>query len=520
MTDRHLTPVLDEAPPDVYAPADWTPPRNGHPVTDLQVPHDHDAERDVLAGILHRPATLDDVTLIVTAEDFHEPAHELIYGAIVALYSTTRPVDITTVANQLATDLRRAGGRGALEQLHYRGTGIVDPGYHAQIVKDISIRRHLHTVGTRIQQLAQTSTATTTVELLDTAADELAAIPRGVPGVDPDTASSWAPVDISDILAGTHTGPVATTFTRRDGKALLYPESVHSISGEPGSGKTWAALIAAAQELEQDHDVIVIDFEDRASSVVNRLLQLGVPPQTLAAHLRYVRPDTALDGPSWKALADAAAGTTLAVIDGITEAMTMHGLSLMDNEDVAKWLELIPRRLADLGPAVVQIDHVVKNADSRGRYAIGGQHKLAGITGVAYKMLTIRSFGRGEKGHAKLVIDKDKHGDVGPNGVTAADVHLDATDPSGALYGWVDSPEIAHDEEGNFRPTNLMKRVSDFLLVNAGPKSLNEIKKGVKGGNDTIPLAVDALIREGHVRVERAGNRTALHYFVTAFEDD
>ena len=229
---------------------------------------------------------------------------------------------------------------------------------------------------------------------------------------------------------------------------------------------------------------------------------------------------TPLDAPGWAALAQAATGTTLAVIDGITEAMTMHGLSLMDNEDVAKWLELIPRRLADLGPAVVQIDHVVKNADNRGRYAIGGQHKLAGITGVAYKMLTIRSFGKGERGQAKLVIDKDKHGDVGPNGMTVAEIHLDATDPSGKLFGWVDSPESAHDEEGNFRPTTLMERVSNFLLVNAGPQSLSAIKAGVKGNDHSIADAVFTLVREGYVATESGPRNATMHRLINPFKDE
>jgi len=191
----------------------------------------------------------------------------------------------------------------------------------------------------------------------------------------------------------------------------------------------------------------------------------------------------------------------------------------MDNEDVARWLALVPKVLADLGPAVVQIDHVVKNAGERGRYAIGGQHKLAGITGVAYKMLTIRSFGRGVKGHAKLVIDKDKHGDVGPNGVTAADLHLDATAEDGTLYAWLDTPGDDHTETGEWRPTGYMTRVSRFLQVNAGANS-NDIKKAVRGKDTHIAAAISALISEGYVRVETGANRSTNHYLETPFEED
>jgi hypothetical protein len=54
--------------------------------------------------------------------------------------------------------------------------------------------------------------------------------------------------------------------------------------------------------------------------------------------------------------------------------MTTEGLALGDNTDVAAWMRLLPKRFAAAGAAVVVIDHVVKNRDDQGRYAIGGQH--------------------------------------------------------------------------------------------------------------------------------------------------
>jgi len=44
---------------------------------------------------------------------------------------------------------------------------------------------------------------------------------------------------------------------------------------------------------------------------------------------------------------------------------------------------------ADTGAGVLMLDHVVKSEESRGRYAIGGQHKLAGLTG--WDLETIRA---------------------------------------------------------------------------------------------------------------------------------
>jgi len=457
-------------------------------------------------------------------KDFYRPRHELIFDTIRNLYDRLEPVDTITVANHLAKtkDLTRAGGAAYLHELINACTTPASTAYYAQIVAEQATLRRLVEAGTRIQALGYTGASNGDLhQLIAAATDELTTIPLTVPGVDhPGVTNTWAPVNLTDILAGDNTqGPVATTLTRRDGKALLYPYAIHSIAGEPGSGKTWAALVAIAQELEAGNNTLFIDFEDRPETIVHRLRALGTTIQAISDHLRYIRPETALNPTSRHLLEQAATSCTIAVIDGITEAMTLHGLSLLDNEDVARWLALVPKILADLGPAVVQIDHVVKNADQRGRYAIGGQHKLAGITGVAYKMLTIRSFGRGVKGHAKLVIDKDKHGDVGPNGVTAADLHLDATSDDGVLYAWLDTPGDDHTETGEWRPTGYMHKVSLFLQITPGANT-NEIVMGVRGKKAHIVSAIQALITEGNVRTETGSNRALHHYIEIPFDQD
>lgn len=482
-------------------------------------PSDLAAERATLGAMLVSRRIIDDVANTVTGPEFYRPGHELIYDAILALHLEGEPADAITVADRLTAtgSLKRAGGAAYLHDL-VNATPIADSGpYYAQIVAEKAAQRRLAEVAARIQQLAYQGASDDLPALYAAAGAALEGAAKWLPAAD-DTTNTWAPVDIAQILASNEKGPTATILTRRDGKALLYPHAVHSVAGEPGSGKTWVALVAVAQELEQGHPALFIDFEDRAATVVGRLRQLGVTDQAIAGGLRYIRPDTALDTNGWRALELAAAGATIAIIDGITEAMAIHGLAINENDDVAKWLHLIPNRLADLGPAVLQIDHVTKNADTRGRYAIGAQHKLAGITGVAYKMLTVKSLGRGAKGQAKLLIDKDKHGDVGPNGLTAADLHHDATDPSGQIYAWLDTPGIDIDDDGHFRPTTLMQRVSDYLASHGGSTS-NAIKGGVRGKGESIADAIDALIREGHIRTEPAPRGGAFHHLVTPFED-
>ena len=75
--------------------------------------------------------------------------------------------------------------------------------------------------------------------------------------------------------------------------------------------------------------------------------------------------------------------------------MTIEGLEIVSNTDVAQWIRMLPKRVARLdGTAVICIDHVTKASETQGRYAIGGQHKLAGTTGAAYRFTTVQPLAR------------------------------------------------------------------------------------------------------------------------------
>lgn len=490
------------------------------PATPTRTPRDL-AERALLGAMLRTPQACADATQALTGPDFHSALYETVWDAIVHLYSRGQPVDTITVANQLGNTLPKVGGQAELEQLHYEGLQVIDARYYADLVAGHAYTARVDQARVRLAQLVEQHGDGDPALLAAAVEDTYARLrDHTIPGVDQATTNSWAPLDFAAVLDGDLTAPTARLLTRRDGKQLLYPGEVHSISGEPGSLKTWVALLAIVQELEAGNNAALIDFEDRAQNVASRLLQIGANPDHLRdpERWRYLRPDVALDPTSKTVLDQAVSGTTITVLDGVTEAMSLHGWSINDNDDVASYVKTLPRRIADQGPAVLQIDHVVKNADNRGRYQIGGQHKLASITGTAMKALVVRSGGRGEHGVVKVVIDKDKHGDVGPSGHTIAEFHLDDTTP-GQTYAWLDHPTASVDDDGNFRPTVLMERVSTFLLATPGSSSLNDIKRGVKGKAESIADAVDALIREGNIRVETGPRGTQLHYLTQAFED-
>jgi 5S rRNA maturation endonuclease (ribonuclease M5) len=321
-------------------------------------------------------------------------------------------------------------------------------------------------------------------------------------------ATSWDPLDLTDVVAGQEAVPAPDLLARTDGECLLYRGRTHTFSGEPETCKGWLLLHAAAQALNAGERVLYIDFEDSASTAVSRLRSLGVGTDAILRRFSYVLPDEPLSDKPLEALdRQLSPPPALAVIDGVTEALALQGFDLRDNGEVAQWLTLLPRRLKMAGSAVALIDHVAKDREARGRFAIGAQHKLAGVD-VAYSVEVVKPFGRGQRGHVKLHVKKDRPGYVRQfaENERAADMHL-ASEQNGGVTITLQTPV---ESRKAFRPTGLMEQVSRAVEATPGitKRSLRGAVSGKK--HDVKDLALEQLIAEGFVRVARDGQ--ALHH--------
>lgn len=252
---------------------------------------------------------------------------------------------------------------------------------------------------------------------------------------------SWAPVDIGSARRGVGAAP-PTVLARSDGACLFYPGKTHSVHGESESGKSWLVQCASAEQLIAGESVLYLDFEDEAGPVAERLILLGVSPEVVDDPTRfvYVHPDQPPATDAERAAFDALLGETytLAIIDGVTDSMGVFGLSTKDNDDVARWQRTLPKAIArETGAAVVCVDHVTKDTDSRGRFALGGQHKMAGLSGAAYLVEMEQPFAAGQAGRASVRVGKDRPGLVRGLGGRwrksdrtqhVADLHLDSSE--------------------------------------------------------------------------------------------
>ncbi|GMA29011.1 hypothetical protein GCM10025874_22640 [Arenivirga flava] len=132
-------------------------------------PHDLLAEQSALGGMLLSKDAVADVIETVRGVDFYLPKHEIIYDAVLALYSHGEPTDVITVTDQLSKDglLSRAGGAEYLHTLTSLVPTAANAGFYATIVAEKAVLRRLVEAGTRIVQMGygseeRSSTSSTT----------------------------------------------------------------------------------------------------------------------------------------------------------------------------------------------------------------------------------------------------------------------------------------------------------------------------------------------------------------------
>jgi hypothetical protein len=207
---------------------------------------------------------------------------------------------------------------------------------------------------------------------------------------------------------------------------------------------------------------------------------------------------------------------SLVVLDGMTEALAMEGLDLNSNTDVAKWIVALPRRIAlDTGAAVLIIDHQTKDREQRGGFAIGAQHKKAGIH-VAYSIKAVKPFGRGLDGSSRIRVEKDRPGHVrrhAEDGVVA-EMKFTSKSDSGAV-----TIELQPPNPEAWRPADRMEAIS-LALEEAGEAGLNrsELLRAVGGREATSDNAIRALKETGHIRVVPGGRgNPTMHYIKKAY---
>lgn len=318
-------------------------------------------------------------------------------------------------------------------------------------------------------------------------------------------ADSWTPILLTALP---DKPPVQPTL---GGVGLVYPGKRHVFSGPQESAKTLAAYAIAIQVVRGGGTTIIIDFEMGAWDARNRLQELGATHADLQ-NLLYVEPHEPATDQRIHALA--ALHPQLVVIDAAAGAYDLQGLDDNKRGDVERIARLYIRRFWQAGIATIMLDHVVKNTEGRGKYAIGSERKVGGAD-VHLGFETITPISRGSSGLYKVVTHKDRGGYLQRGRL--ADLHLHS-DPETHRITW-EFRAADHDPEGRAQlPTELMQRVSHYLEEQAPePVTRNQIVLNVRGNAEFVRRAIDHLVQLRFVEESAGSNRSRLYQIIRPF---
>jgi KaiC/GvpD/RAD55 family RecA-like ATPase len=324
---------------------------------------------------------------------------------------------------------------------------------------------------------------------------------EGSTGLAPQPGSTWKALDLSAILNGEIDPIMPTILSREDGIKLVYPGRIHEFKGQPEAGKGWFALLACRQELRAGNTVAYIDFEDYAEGIVERLIGMGVSRDRIEKQFKYYHPEESFGEEARAALFDEVVShkPSLCVIDSVAEVMATNALNPLDNADAATFIAMMPRPLANLGMAVVLIDHVTKSAENN-RYSVGAQHKLAAVSGSSFIVEAEHPFGVGMKGSSRISVAKDRVGRVRKNaegGKLMGRLVVHSND-DGTLIDVVLEKPLSMSIEGMQATSELIGDVAKYIeSQEQRAPSTNEIRQAIEGRNEVIDLALEQLVSRG-----------------------
>jgi replicative DNA helicase len=209
-------------------------------------PHDIDAERCVLGGMLLSKDAISDVLEVIRPHDHYRPAHQIVHEVILDLYGRGEPADAVTVAAELTRrgEVGRVGGADYLHTLIASVPTAANAGYYARIVRERAILRRLVEVGTRIVQLGYSGDGEAD-DLVDQAQAEVYAVTDRRVSEDYLPLSEIMPGALDEIEAiGSHGGRmtgVPTGFADLDSLTNgLHPGQMVVIAARPALGKALA----------------------------------------------------------------------------------------------------------------------------------------------------------------------------------------------------------------------------------------------------------------------------------------
>ena len=112
---------------------------------DRAPPVDLTAEAAVLGSSLLNPEVLNDLTMVIRADDFYDDAHRKLYEHMLEMHDAGKKIDVTLLVSRLkdANEFELIGGAAYLAKLAHTVPNAAHAVYYAEIVREKSTMRRL-----------------------------------------------------------------------------------------------------------------------------------------------------------------------------------------------------------------------------------------------------------------------------------------------------------------------------------------------------------------------------------------
>ncbi len=223
-------------------------------------------------------------------------------------------------------------------------------------------------------------------------------------------------------------------------------------------------------------------------------------------HFTYIRPEEPLPGPE---TIEALSGKSLVIVDGVGEALSLHGLK-NDEEGFLTFNGKLLRPLSLTGAAVVSIDQLPKNKNNQDA-PIGTVYKMYVVSGASYILRKAEPFGLGKTGFSRLEVRKDRPGHIGKESVDGgivAELHMISDDPEIATVVKLRTPVSLETAKSKSRRA----KIRSYMLAEGKPLSKDAIAKGAGGHKSETLAEIESMISDGTLVEVTEGRWTRYTY--------
>ena len=242
-------------------------------------PNAVDLEDMILGAMMLDSTCLNDLIDILREDSFYKLEHQLIYAAIIKLFSASKPVDIATVSAQCKQDgtLEKCGGAYYISKLTDRVASSANAEFHARVIEEKAIKRELIRVSGEVYGEAYEDT-TDPLELLDTAT-------RGIEDISGRLAHSNCGTtkdQLEDVKKRARLAAIQKGITGRQ-TGIKELDLLHGgrqdghftiIAARPAMGKTAAALCEVLNMAHNGDKVLFVSLEMSAVQLMQRALSV------------------------------------------------------------------------------------------------------------------------------------------------------------------------------------------------------------------------------------------------------